>query len=187
YGTASILSSLSTSEGFSSTFVSASTSILTHDAATTTGAVTTTTTLEELVLTDTSSTTERAIVESTTSTEPSSTMTEVSYSSTTTTNDPTSTSMSTSAATTSEAPTPSFRVVPFRPPFNGQPIVSNQINGHLLSFPATERPEYTTGIFTIDPRNGHLLLDNTLPICAFFGIDANEARLKVCPASLTRQ
>ncbi|PCD20951.1 hypothetical protein FGRA07_05103 [Fusarium graminearum] len=194
--------SLSTSEALSSTLISASTTVVTYDASTTSGVFIGTTTSEVVVSTDAASSTsevvvstdatsstEISIVESTTSTEPStetlSTTAVVSDSSITTAEVPTSTSVTTSAATTSQAPPPLFSAIALY--HNNEPMTSDRVKGHSLSFPNDEKPEYTTSFFGIDPVSGHLLLDNTLPICAFYGIEDTNPSLGVCPTFISQQ
>ncbi|KAF5228940.1 hypothetical protein FAUST_10739 [Fusarium austroamericanum] len=194
--------SISTSEALSSTLISASTTVLTYDASSTSGvfigittseAVVSTdaasSTSEVVVSTDATSSTESSIVESTTSTEPStetlSTTAIVLDSSITTTEVPTSTSMTTSSATTSQAPPPLFSAIALY--HNNEPMTSDRVKGHSLSFPNDEKPEYTTSFFGIDPLSGHLLLDNTLPICAFYGIEDTNPSLGVCPTFISQQ
>lgn len=66
-------------------------------------------------------------------------------------------------------------------------MTSDRVKGHSLSFPNDEKPEYITSFFGIDPISGHLLLDNTLPICAFYGIEDTNPSLGVCPTFISQQ
>ncbi|CAF3488783.1 unnamed protein product [Fusarium graminearum] len=179
--------SLSTSEALSYTSISASTTVVTYDASTTSGVSLGTTTSEVVVSTDESSSTRKDTAESPTSTETLSTTTVAPDSSITTTEVPTPAFTATSWTTTSDAALPSFIVSPFRPPFNGQPMLSNRVTGNLLYLSVVNKPEYTAGVFTIDPESGHLLLDNKQPICAIYGQDDSNPWLEVCPRFLAEE
>ncbi|UZP36898.1 hypothetical protein NXS19_004714 [Fusarium pseudograminearum] len=176
--------SLSTSEAFSSTLIPSSTTVLTYDASAVSLG---TTTSEVVVSTDGSSSTEKDTAESATSIETLSTTAVAPDSSITTTEVPTSAFTATSSATTSDAALPSFIISPFRPPFNGQPMLSNRVTGNLLFLSVVNKPEYTAGVFTIDPESGHLLLDNKQPICAIYGQDDSNPWLEVCPRFLAEE
>ncbi|WXC44579.1 hypothetical protein QX201_004314 [Fusarium graminearum] len=179
--------SLSTSEVLSYTSISASTTVVTYDASTTSGVSLGTTTSEVVVSTDESSSTKKDTAESPTSTETLSTTTVAPDSSITTTEVPTPAFTATSWTTTSDAALPSFIISPFRPPFNGQPMLSNRVTGNLLYLSVVNKPEYTAGVFTIDPESGHLLLDNKQPICAIYSQDDSNPWLEVCPRFLAEE
>ncbi|PTD03600.1 hypothetical protein FCULG_00000148 [Fusarium culmorum] len=87
--------------------------------------------------------------------------------------------------TTAELPTiTEFRIKGARAPVEGAVIYSDRVKGNYLHFTG-KNALYTPVTFSVDALTGHLLIDNSLPICTFFTPDLQDfATLGVCPDSL---
>ncbi|UZP40504.1 hypothetical protein NXS19_008320 [Fusarium pseudograminearum] len=102
-----------------------------------------------------------------------------------TTTAPTSVETATATITTAELPIiTEFRIKGARAPVEGAVIYSDRVKGNYLHFTG-KNALYTPVTFSVDTLTGHLLIDNSLPICAFFTPDLQDfATLGVCPDSL---
>lgn len=100
---------------------------------------------------------------------------------------PTSVETTTATATTTTVELPTiteFRIKGARAPVEGAVIYSDRVKGNYLHFTG-KNALYTPVTFSVDAQNGHLLIDNSLPICAFFTPDLQDfATVGVCPDSL---
>ncbi|QPC78195.1 hypothetical protein HYE68_008947 [Fusarium pseudograminearum] len=102
-----------------------------------------------------------------------------------TTTIPTSVETATATTTTAELPViTEFRIKGARAPVEGAVIYSDRVKGNYLHFTGNNAL-YTPVTFSVDAQNGHLLIDNSLPICAFFTPELQDfATVGVCPDSL---
>ncbi|KAH7169471.1 hypothetical protein DER46DRAFT_681206 [Fusarium sp. MPI-SDFR-AT-0072] len=92
------------------------------------------------------------------------------------------TTTTTEAVTTTTAELPAitdFQLKGTRAPVQGTPIYSNSAKGNYLLF-ASSYPGYTPATFRVEAITGRLLIDNSLPVCAFFQPDQDLAALTTC-------
>ncbi|KAF4336735.1 activator of stress 1 [Fusarium beomiforme] len=91
------------------------------------------------------------------------------------------TTTTTEATTTTTAELPvitDFQLKGTRAPVDGTSIYSNRAKGNYLLFSAGIG--YSPATFRVEATSGHLLVDNSLPVCAFFQPGQDLATLILC-------
>ncbi|GKU07487.1 activator of stress protein 1 [Fusarium langsethiae] len=90
------------------------------------------------------------------------------------------TTTTTTTTTTAEVPViTAFQLKGARAPVEGALIYSNSLKGNYLLFSGSN-PTYAPATFSIEALSGRLLIDDSLPVCAFFRPNQDIASLGTC-------